>query len=52
MQEQILLMILINFQKDWDKVIDVNLKGVFLCCQQVIKYMPKFKNNKYWFFIW
>lgn len=31
-------------EKDWDKVIDVNLKGVFLCCQQVIKYMPK--NSK------
>mgnify|MGYP001189575984 CR=1 FL=1 len=31
-------------EKDWDKVIDINLKGVFLCCQQVIKYMPK--NSK------
>ncbi len=27
-------------EKDWDIVVDVNLKGVFLCSQEVIKYMP------------
>ena len=26
---------------EWDYVVDVNLKGVFLCSQEVIKYMPK-----------
>jgi 3-oxoacyl-[acyl-carrier protein] reductase len=26
-------------EQDWDKVIDVNLKGTFLCCQAAIKYM-------------
>ncbi len=28
-------------EKDWDLVVDTNLKGVFLCSQAVIKYMPK-----------
>ncbi len=27
-------------EEDWDFVFDVNLKGVFLCCQEVLKYMP------------
>jgi NAD(P)-dependent dehydrogenase (short-subunit alcohol dehydrogenase family) len=27
-------------EKDWDTVVDVNLKGVFLCCQEVLKSMP------------
>ena len=27
-------------EKDWDIVVDVNLKGVFLCSQEVLKYMP------------
>jgi len=26
-------------EKDWDQVLDVNLKGVFLCCQEVLKYI-------------
>lgn len=26
-------------EKDWDYVLDVNLKGVFLCCQEAIKYL-------------
>ena len=30
-------------EDDWDKVIDVNLKGTFLCCQAVVDYMAK--NN-------
>lgn len=27
-------------EADWDKVVDVNLKSVFLCSQQVVKVMP------------
>jgi NAD(P)-dependent dehydrogenase (short-subunit alcohol dehydrogenase family) len=27
-------------EDDWDRVIDVNLKGVFLCCQAVLRVMP------------
>ena len=27
-------------EEDWDLVLDVDLKGVFLCCQEVLKYMP------------
>jgi NAD(P)-dependent dehydrogenase (short-subunit alcohol dehydrogenase family) len=30
-------------ENDWDKVLDVNLKGTFLCCQDVVPYMAK--NN-------
>ena len=26
-------------EEDWDQVIDVNLKGVFLCCRAVLPYM-------------
>jgi len=33
-------------EKDWDKVIDVNLKGVFLCCREVGKIMIKQKKGK------
>ena len=29
-------------ESDWDFVIDVNLKGVFLCCQEAIKYIPNY----------
>lgn len=28
-------------EEDWDNVLNVNLKGVFLCCQEAIKYIPK-----------
>lgn len=31
-------------EKDWDKVLDVNLKGTFFCCQAVVPHMRK---NKY-----
>jgi len=31
-------------EEHWDKVIDVNLKGTFLCCQAVVEYM---KQNNY-----
>jgi 3-oxoacyl-[acyl-carrier protein] reductase len=27
-------------EEDWDLVLDVDLKGVFLCCQEVLKFMP------------
>jgi len=32
-------------EKEWDWVIDVNLKGVFLCSQSVVNYMRKRKNG-------
>lgn len=28
-------------EQDWDKVIDVNLKSVFLCSKEVLKFMPE-----------
>lgn len=28
-------------EEDWDKTIDVNLKGYFLCCQATLKHMKK-----------
>ena len=31
-------------EADWDFVMDVNLKGVFLCCQEAIKYIPSHGN--------
>tara|TARA_Y100000590_G_scaffold450726_1_gene590857 strand:- start:1760 stop:2557 length:798 start_codon:yes stop_codon:yes gene_type:complete len=31
--------------KDWNKAIDVNLTGVFLCCQQIGKIMKKQRNG-------
>jgi sorbitol-6-phosphate 2-dehydrogenase len=30
----------------WDKIIDINLKGTFLCCKAVIPQMVKQKNGK------
>lgn len=30
-------------EEHWDKVVDINLKGTFLCCQSAVKYMAK--NN-------
>jgi len=32
-------------EEEWDRVIDVNLKGVFLCSQEVIKHMIKQKSG-------
>lgn len=32
-------------EKDWDDLINVNLKGVFLCMQEVAKYMISKKNG-------
>lgn len=31
-------------EEDWDKVVDVNLKGAFLCCKYII---PHMRENKY-----
>lgn len=28
-------------ESDWDKVMDVNLKGVFFCCKEAFKMMPE-----------
>jgi len=33
-------------EQDWDEVMDVNLKGVFHCCQAVIPLMKKQKKGK------
>ncbi|MFC1917181.1 SDR family NAD(P)-dependent oxidoreductase [Chloroflexota bacterium] len=33
-------------EEDWDDVIDVNLKGVFLCTQAVAKYMVEQRSGK------
>jgi 3-oxoacyl-[acyl-carrier protein] reductase len=32
-------------EKDWDDVIDVNLKGAFLCTREAAKKMMKKENN-------
>lgn len=33
-------------QKDWDWVIDLNLKGTYICTQAVIKYMKEQQSGK------
>lgn len=33
-------------EEDWDKVLNVNLKGAFLCCMAVIPHMKKQKYGK------
>jgi NAD(P)-dependent dehydrogenase (short-subunit alcohol dehydrogenase family) len=33
-------------EEDWDRVIDVNLKGQFLCCRAVVPYMKERKYGK------
>jgi NAD(P)-dependent dehydrogenase (short-subunit alcohol dehydrogenase family) len=33
-------------EADWDHVLDVNLKGTFLCCMAVVPYMKKQKYGK------
>ena len=32
-------------EQEWDATMDVNTKGVFLCCQEVIRYMRKSGNG-------
>ena len=33
-------------EEDWDRILDVNLKGPFLCCVAVIPYMKKQRYGK------
>jgi 3-oxoacyl-[acyl-carrier protein] reductase len=33
-------------EEDWDRLLSVNLKGVFLCCKAVIPYMQKRRYGK------
>ncbi len=33
-------------EKDWDKVLDINLKGVFLCTKTVLKHMIQQKSGR------
>ncbi len=33
-------------ERDWDRVVDVNLKGVFNCCQAVLPYMLRQKRGR------
>jgi NAD(P)-dependent dehydrogenase (short-subunit alcohol dehydrogenase family) len=33
-------------EEDWDKILDINLKGAFLCCIAVIPYMKKNRYGK------
>jgi 3-oxoacyl-[acyl-carrier protein] reductase len=32
-------------EKEWDNIIDINLKGVFLCCKEILPIMLKQKNG-------
>ena len=33
-------------EEDWDRIIDINLKGQFLCCQAVVPFMKEHKYGK------
>jgi len=33
-------------EEDWDRVVNLNLKGTFLCCRTVIPYMRKQGKGK------
>lgn len=33
-------------EEDWDKIVDINLKGQFLCCRAVVPYMKERKYGK------
>ncbi len=33
-------------EEDWDRVIDINLKGQFLCCQAAVPFMKEHKYGK------
>ncbi len=33
-------------EEDWDRIVDTNLKGQFLCCRAVVPYMKKQKYGK------
>jgi len=34
-----------NTEADWDLTLDVNLKGVFLCCRRVVPEVSKHEGN-------
>ena len=33
-------------EADWDRIVDINLKGQFLCCRAVVPYMKRAKYGK------
>jgi len=33
-------------EEDWDRIVDINLKGQFLCCRAVVPFMKKNKYGK------
>jgi 3-oxoacyl-[acyl-carrier protein] reductase len=33
-------------EEDWDRIVDINLKGQFLCCRAVVPYMKKNRYGK------
>ena len=33
-------------EEDWDRIVDINLKGQFLCCRAVVPYMKEKKYGK------
>ena len=33
-------------EDDWDRVIDVNMKGMFLCCRSIVPHMIERRNGK------
>ena len=33
-------------EKDWDDVLDINLKGAFLCTKAAVKFMMKQRSGK------
>jgi len=33
-------------EEDWDRIVDINLKGQFLCCRAVVPYMKKNQYGK------
>jgi 3-oxoacyl-[acyl-carrier protein] reductase len=33
-------------EEDWDRIVDINLKGQFLCCRAVVPYMKKSNYGK------
>ena len=35
--------------EDWDNILNVNLKGPFICSQEVIDFMKRSHRNMYWF---
>ena len=36
-------------EEEWDRVLDINLKGEFLCCQAVVPHMRKKRDTGAWY---